>query len=171
MIDCTEAKQEWYHVKSPYNRDKEKNWIMLDGTHVIYEWYPLTIGYITKLEDSNSLEYGFNVIEKMETPGFFKHLRGSSNGYLDKVKNEIWFICHLVEYCTPRIYYHLFVILDAGTHKLKRYSDIFKIEGEKIEFVLGLVVDPKEIILSYSKWDTDARIGVFDREKIENELF
>ena len=171
MIDCIEAKQEWYLVKSPYNRDKEKNWVMLDSTHVIYEWHPLTIGYFTKLGDSNSLEYGFKVIEKLETPGFFKHLRGSSNGYLDKSKNEIWFVCHLVEYCTPRIYYHLFVILDAGTHKLKRYSDIFKIEGEKIEFVLGLVVDPKEIILSYSKWDTDARIGIFDREKIENELF
>ena len=170
MIDCTEAKQEWYPIKSPYNRDKEKNWVMLDDTHVIYEWHPLTIGHIERQECSDELEYCFNVIEKLETPGFFKHLRGSSNGYLDNAKNEIWFVCHLVEYCTPRIYYHLFVILDAGTHKLKRYSDIFKIEGEKIEFVLGLVVDTKEIILSYSKWDTDARIGVFDRENIENEL-
>jgi len=171
MIDCNEVKQEWYNVKSPYNRDKEKNWVMLDSNHVIYEWHPLTIGCISKNTDCNEVEYGFNVLEKLETPEFFKHLRGSSNGYLDIVTNEIWFICHLVEYCTPRIYYHIFVILDAETHKLKRYSDIFKIECEKIEFVLGLVVDSKEIILSYSKWDTNAGIGIFDREKIENELF
>lgn len=171
IIDCIEAKQEWYPVKSPYNRDKEKNWVMLDNTHIIYEWHPLTIGYFAKLPNSNSLEYEFNLIEKLDTPGFFKHIRGSSNGYLDKPKNEIWFVCHLVEYFTPQIYYHLFVILDAGTHKLKRYSDIFKIEGAKIEFVLGLIVDTKEIILSYSKWDTDAQIGIFDKEKIENELF
>lgn len=171
MIDCNEVKQEWYYVKSPYNRDKEKNWVMLDSNYVIYEWHPLTIGCISKSTDCNEVVYGLNLLEKLETPEFFKHLRGSSNGYLDIVTNEIWFICHLVEYCTPRIYYHLFVILDAGTHNLKRYSDIFKIEGEKIEFVLGLVVDPKEIILSYSKWDNDAKIGIFDREKIENELF
>ena len=54
---------------------------------------------------------------------------------------------------------------------IKRWSHLFKFEGEKIEYALGLIVEEKRIIISYSKWDSDPTIGLYDKEKVEKEMF
>jgi hypothetical protein len=82
-----------------------------------------------------------------------------------------------VEYCQPREYYHFFAVFTKeiengkNTIKLSRWSNPFKFEGEKIEYSLGLIVEEKRIIVSYSKWDREPTIGVFDKFKVEMELF
>ena len=118
---------------------------------------------------SYSLSYSLKISKQIDTPDFFRNVRGSSNGYV--FDGEVWFLCHVVEYCQPREYYHLFAVLDNETFKVKRWSNLFKFEGEKIEYALGIIVNEKEIIVSYSKWDRDACIGVFDKKKIEKEMF
>ena len=54
---------------------------------------------------------------------------------------------------------------------LNRWSHLFKFESEKIEYSLGLIVESKRIIISYSKWDREPTIGIFDKFKIEMEMF
>jgi hypothetical protein len=55
--------------------------------------------------------------------------------------------------------------------KINRWSNLFKYEGEKIEYSLGLIVEETRIIVSYSKWDREPTIGVYDKFKVEMEIF
>jgi hypothetical protein len=132
---------------------------------VIYEWYPFSIG---KIENK---EKPLSILSQDDTvPGFFRQLRGSSNGW--KYGDEIWFLCHIVYHEeSPREYYHIVIVLDSKTLKLKRYSKIFKFEGESIEYALGLVVKGNNIIISYSTWDRTSNVIVLDKEKVEKNLF
>jgi hypothetical protein len=59
----------------------------------------------------------------------------------------------------------------TGELKLNRWSNLFKFEGEKIEYALGLIVEQDRLIVSYSKWDREPVIGVYDKFKLEMEMF
>ena len=152
-------------VNTPYNKDCEKNWLFYGDYKVVYGWYPLTIGKIVKKEN----ELFFEKEKEMAMPPFFQQVRGSTNGCT--IGNEIWFICHVVEYSQPREYYHFFAVFDKETMKIKRWSNLFKYEGEKIEYSLGLIVEEERIIVSYSKWDSTPAISVYDKKKVEAQLF
>ena len=156
-------------VNTPYNKDCEKNWVFYGDNNIIYQWYPLITGKISKNNNDNNNVFMFNKEKEISMPPFFQQVRGSSNGYT--FNDEIWFICHVVEYCQPREYYHLFAIFDKNTMNIKKWSNLFKYEGEKIEYSLGLIVEEKRIIVSYSKWDSNPCIAIYDKEKVEKDLF
>jgi len=176
-------------VTTPFNKDCEKNWVLYNDSQgdvkVIYQWYPLTICKINNNKNIFDISYenyhtendfkifdmkpSLEVIEKKDMPPFFRNVRGSSNGC--EYNGEIWFLCHVVEYSQPREYYHLFAVFDKKTMNLNRWSHLFKYDGEKIEYSLGLVVEEKRIIISYSRWDREPTIGIFDKEKVESEMF
>jgi tetratricopeptide (TPR) repeat protein len=166
-------------VNTPYNKDCEKNWVFYNDSegelNVIYQWYPLTIGKICDTSNtSNSTDDSNPILEIKHTkvmPPFFQNVRGSSNGCEVENENEIWFLCHVVEYCQPREYYHFFAVFDKKNMDIKRWSHLFKFEGEKIEYALGLIVEENRIIISYSKWDSEPTIAIYDREKVEKEFF
>ena len=105
----------------------------------------------------------------INVPEVFKHLRGSSNGC--EHNNEIWFVCHIIENCKPREYYHLLCVFEKEPMVLKKYSYLFKFEGEKIEFALGLLVEDERIIISYSKWDKSPSLSVYNKDQIERNMF
>lgn len=93
-------------LESPEGRQCEKNWLMIPGTDdIIYDWYPL------RILGKNPVSY--------PAPPLFKLFRGSAPPFLKK--DEWWVLVHMVEYSTPRIYYHCFVILDKD-YKPKRVS-------------------------------------------------
>ena len=166
-------------VDTIFNKDCEKNWVFYKDNvngdmNVIYKWDTLTIGKIANKNSenlNNKEEQGLilNITEQKPMPPFFRDVRGSSNGC--EFGDEVWFLCHVVEYGTPRMYYHLFAVFNKADMTIKRWSNLFSFEGEKIEYALGLIVEEERIIVSYSKWDRDAAIGVFDKKKIEEELF
>lgn len=167
-------------VNTPYNKECEKNWVFYGNNNVIYQWYPLITGKIinnttnnttndTTNATTNATEFIFNKEREIQMPPFFQHVRGSSNGFT--FNDEVWFICHVVEYCQPREYYHLFAIFDKNTMTIKKWSNLFKYEGEKIEYSLGLIVEEERIIVSYSKWDSTPVIAIYDKEKVEKGLF
>lgn len=154
---------------SPTRADCEKNWVHFhkDGDlKVIYKWSPLTIG---ELKDGHFVPD--HVVG--EVPGFFRDLRGSTNGCLvsGKGADELWFLTHYVAYSSPRQYYHVIVVLDAKTQAYKRHSTLFKFEGEKIEYALGMVVEQDRILITYSKWDSSSMLGVYDRAAFEATFF
>jgi tetratricopeptide (TPR) repeat protein len=154
-------------LDSPYGRDCEKNWVLFtdfdNELKVIYEWYPFTVGKIES-KDLSLDSKDFNV------PGFFRQLRGSTNGW--KYDDELWFLCHIVYHEeSPREYYHIMIILDSKTLKLKRHSKIFKFEGESIEYALGLVVKGNNIIISYSIWDRTSNVVILEKDKVEKYMF
>jgi glycosyltransferase involved in cell wall biosynthesis len=154
---------------SPVNAGCEKNWVYFHhqgALKVVYNWSPLTVGV---LKDGV-----FQEEQKIkDVPGFFRDVRGSTNGCLVPAVDglEIWFLTHYVAYSTPRHYYHCIVVLDAKTLAMKRHSTLFKFEGEKIEYALGLIVEADRLLMTYSKWDAESILAVYDRAAFENEFF
>lgn len=162
-------------VDTRWNKGCEKNWVFFGSDcKVIYQWYPLTICKIVSHPEPdkvNDMKY-LEVLEEKQMPIFFQHIRGSTHGY--EYNDEIWFLCHAVEYGTPREYYHFLVVFKKAANggiTLSRWSHLFKFEGEKIEYALGLIVEENRIIISYSKWDREPMIGVYDKFQIEMEVF
>jgi len=148
---------------SPFGQGCEKNWCYIPDTQqIVYSWSPLRIGHIEgetlKIDSTNA-----------EVPAFFKDVRGSSHG--TRFGTELWFLCHLVQYVTPRHYYHLFVVLDVETLKFKRHSILFKFEGDCIEYALGLIVESERVMISYSQMDRTSKVLVLPRSTVESDLF
>jgi len=151
---------------SPNGRACEKNWCYFhnaDGDlRMIYDWSPLTIA--DPSGDSLAI-----VTRDSNVPQIFKDLRGSSNGCL--IDNEIWFLTHLVQYSTPRHYYHMIVVLDAKTLRVKRHSILFRFHGDCIEYALGFLVEVSRVVFSFSKMDRTSAVLTLPRETMEKELF
>ncbi len=166
IYDLTKDKLEYNEIFSPIKAKCEKNWaLFLHGEELkaVYKWYPLTI-----YDAINTGKLGKK--QEIEMPYFFKDVRGSTNGFI--YKDELWFICHLVEHGKPRCYYHCFVILDKETLELKTYSYLFKFDlSEKVEFCLGLVVEDERVIVSHSNWDKTSKLKVYDKKLILKEMF
>ena len=108
------------------------------------------------------------ISEDKGVPTFFKHLRGSTNGVVmganvnSSSASEIWFIGPLVSYEDRRYYYHMFIVLDAVTLKLKKYSVPFTFEGEKVEYTLGFISlksesDIDHLLIGYSIMDKETK--------------
>lgn len=150
----------------------EKNWVMFQDAekHIkyIYGWSPLTIGNV-RGDDTLPVDV-FHKTQEIKTPPVFRHFRGSTNGC--RVGHEIWFICHIVSYESRRYYYHCFVVLDAATCALKRYTTLFTFEGEPVEYCLGLEYFPEtsEFLLGYSTMDRETKF-MYLKNTDENTAF
>jgi glycosyltransferase involved in cell wall biosynthesis len=153
-------------LRSPFANRCEKNWCMFHTfsgeMKVVYSWSPLRIGVL----EGDGL---VGLSEDTGVPDFFRDLRGSSNGCLNG--DEVWFLCHLVEYSTPRHYYHILVVLDARTLKFVRHSILFKFHSDCIEYALGLIVEVDRVLMSYSRMDRTSAVLTLDRGIVERELF
>ena len=143
---------------SPQGRDCEKNWLQISEDRFVYSWNPLTI-----------INTKGNTIHMDSTiPKFFKMLRGSAC-YVDE--KDIWFLCHIVDYSVPREYYHCIVVLNKETYAVNRYTNLFKIHGDSIEYSLGLIVEPARILISFSQWDSTSTVLSIDRTEFELAMF
>lgn len=141
----------------------EKNWVMFTGDagekqSYIYGWSPLIIGDVRAAENGIPIDV-FHKTHEISTPPIFKYFRGSTNGC--RVRDEIWFICHVVSYESRRYYYHTFVVLDAVTYSPKRYSTLFTFEGQPVEYCLGLEYfsERREFMVGYSIMDKETKFG------------
>ena len=164
----------------------EKNWVFVDinqSINVIYKWHPIQICKI------NQEKKMLDLFETKETPKIFSHVRGSTCGfnYIKKTslasninnKNdadnisitfddtEIWFVLHMVSYERPRHYYHIIAVFDESMNLL-RYSAPFKFHTEPIEYCLGLVVEDDRVLITYSVWDRETKLGIYDKKYIDS---
>jgi hypothetical protein len=161
-------------------RKIEKNWVLFPTEKgeikMIYEWYPLTVGnhisHSKKLIDKrNKPLTELEITNKISTPSLFKRVRGSTNGLL--IKDEIWFICHVVSYETRRYYYHILVTLDAKTFELKRYSRLFTFEKNPVEYTLGFVYFEKSdnFLIGYSVMDKETKYMMVSKSNMETLFY
>ena len=153
------------------NNGCEKNWVYFEykeQTHVIYKWEPLEIAKIN--EDTNMID----LVVRKKMPKIFSYIRGSSCGYkfINKKnmdKEEIWFIVHLVSYEKIRFYYHLIIVFNKDMDLL-RYTAPFKFTEEPIEYSISLIVEEERLLITYSVWDRESKIGIYDRNYIDSLL-
>ena len=137
----------------------EKNWSFVKYNNelcIVHLWWPLQIGKIDYT--TNKL----NLIESKKMPDYFKFVRGSTAGYTKN--DEIWFVVHKTH---KKNYLHFFAIFDLQMNLL-RYSEPFKFQNYKVEFCLGLIVQDKQIILSYSVMDTQSFISVYSMKNVKD---
>jgi hypothetical protein len=151
-------------------RKTEKNWVLFEdpdnSIKIVYDWYPLIIGTKGLLEN-----HIYDII-KNPSPPFFRHVRGSTHGVrIDS--NEIWFLCHIVSYESRRYYYHIMVVLDAGSLKVKKYTHPFTLERAPVEYALGLIYDEKSTVffVSYSVMDRTSQIGVIPKRAFDEMMY
>jgi hypothetical protein len=139
----------------------EKNWVSFSDPltkerRTIYGWSPLTIGTIVQ-DPSQEGGGKFSKTHEIQCPRFFQHVRGSTHG--QTIGDEIWFLCHLVSYETRRYYYHLMVVLDSSTYKLRGYSPLFTFEKCAVEYTLGFAYleESKTVLIGYSLMDRETK--------------
>ena len=149
--------------ESPLGRTCEKNWVYFHDSsgalRMIYDWHPLTI-----LAPDGTIQHSITSV-----PDFFHILRGSTCGV--PVGDELWFVCHFVEYSTPRHYYHIIVALDRDATAVRRTSIPFKFHADPIEYCLGLVVEDERVLFSYSRWDCSSAVIVLPRNEFIDLYF
>jgi hypothetical protein len=170
------------------NSGCEKNWVFVDinkSVNVIYKWHPFQICKIN--QENKSL----NLVEIKEMPRIFSHARGSTCGFnyvkktnlannnnndnssindninISIIETEIWFVLHMVSYENPRHYYHIISVFDDSMNLL-RYSAPFKFHTEPIEYCLGLVVEDDRVLITYSVWDRETKLGIYDKKYIDS---
>jgi tetratricopeptide (TPR) repeat protein len=149
-------------LKINIQKSIEKNWVLFsDNTQqlkVIYNWYPLTICDVINNECI--------INRQIETPRFFKYVRGSTNGII--IGNEIWFLCHLVSYEDRRYYYNLFVILDLNTLNIKKYTQLFTFEKSPVEYTLGFIYleESNDFCIGYSIMDKETKFITVSKDNL-----
>jgi len=139
------------HLEYEKQRQIEKNWVMFEENNtlkMVYNWYPMVIGVVDGIK--------FKTTNTIKTPYLFSFLRGSANGIT--VDNEVWFLCHVVSYEDRRYYYHVFVMMDKTTHAI-RYTRLFTLEQEKVEYSLGMIYRSKQddLVIGYSIMDRETK--------------
>ena len=146
----------------------EKNWVFVNYKNklsIVYKWFPLQIGQIDYVtQKMNIIDIKYNI------PDYFKDTRGSSCGYI--YNDEIWFVLHKCQYSNTNNtynYQHFFAIFDLNMN-LKKYSELFKLRNETVEFCVGLIIHNNNIILSYSVLDTESIISEYNLDYIKNSI-
>lgn len=134
---------------SPHNHHVEKNWIPFnrayeDDSRFIYSWHPLTIGRVT---DGN-----FHIEHEVQTPYFFKHVRGSTT--LVSYMNTLYTMVHCVIETCPRKYYHSLVTIDPVTYAVK-YTVPYYFVKNHIEYTLGMYIADSIVTCIVSQNDCD----------------
>jgi len=162
----TRIRTEQNHLlKKEGSNQIEKNWVLFNSgsNHLrcIYGWSPLTIGEI-KDDQYNKL------VEHKNIPAFFKQIRGSTNGV--EIDGDIWFICHAVSYESRRYYYHIVIVLDKNTGALKKYTNLFLLEKELVEYTLGFVESGDNLLIGYSILDRETKYMEVPKQWFEDQM-
>ena len=155
------------------NRIWEKNWAFVeyhDELCIVYKWFPLQIGTIDYTKKT------MDIMEKRdEMPDYFRDVRGSTCGV--QKEDELWFVVHKAQHYNNNnnnnnIYYnyqHFFAVFDLDMN-LTRYSELFKFGDCKVEFCTGLIIEEREIVLSYSLLDTQSVVARYDIASVKANL-
>jgi tetratricopeptide (TPR) repeat protein len=156
------------NIRQTFNETNcEKNWVYFthrNKTRILYSWSPFTVCNLKNSE--------LEVVYQQKMPPLFNIIRNSTCGVV--YENELWFVGHIVSHegegGLHRHYYDIIIVLDATTLKLIKSSPLFKYSKERIQYTLGLIVDDKNVTLSYSIMDETSHVSVYDKKMIESTM-
>ena len=142
----------------------EKNWLPLENRRVIYGWHPLIVGQVP-LEGDKLV-----VVAEHATPAWFRHLRGSAPPV--ELDDGLWVLTHFVAPTAPRVYLHVWVVLEKGTLKPLKASRPFWFRHRGIEYCLGVCSsrEGKELQCFVSIWDREAWVCKLDVEALRTGI-
>lgn len=179
VYDAAEDKTQTVNDKllqySEGRQDLEKNWCLFahdtEGQvklKCVYKWSPLVIGTICPEMGRFTETHRF---EAASLPHFFKDVRCSTNG-VAVGNHEIWFIGHLVSYEERRYYYHIMLVLDATTLRLKKYTPLWTFERAKVEYTLGMVFFPdyQRFLIGYSLMDKETKYMMISKHIFDDKM-
>lgn len=134
----------------------EKNWLPLPDRRVIYGWHPLIIGSVPVTGDQ------LLVSQTHSTPTWFRHLRGSAPPVL--MDDGLWVLTHLVAPTAPRIYLHVWVVLERTSLRPLKASRPFWFKHRGIEYCLGAASSKggAEMQCFVSVWDRESWVCTLD---------
>jgi glycosyltransferase involved in cell wall biosynthesis len=143
-------------MASPFQRECEKNWLLMEGTtNIIYDWSPLHI-----------LNTKGEIVTTHETPPWFFLLRGSAPAKL--YKGRLWALAHFVEYTNPRKYYHCFVTLQPDTYKPVSVSLPFVFKSPGVEYCVSFTITESGTIDCYVSFqDQASSVVTFSEDDLE----
>lgn len=145
-------------LESPFGQPCEKNWLGVSHTDdIIYGWHPLRIGKV----EGNQL----HIHTTIATPTFFSNIRGSAPPV--RIQDELWTMVHVVEYSTPRKYYHLIVVLDANTYTVRRMSLPFVFKQPTVEYCLGMTISEEGLQCVYSNMDDNPELMTIESKNLQ----
>ena len=165
--------------------------------HFVYSWYPLLIGTVHNKTNTTpnyeydpkeknytvNSEYNKNIEhihvnttdDKKESPTIFKLIESSTNGY--SYGDEVWFVANFMAVTgahthsqKPMQTYHFFIVLDRTKQTLLRYSYPFTFENMQLEQCSGLIIEEKQVVLSYSILEKGSYIATYDIHSIKEKL-
>ena len=96
-------------------------------------------------------------------PDIFNNISGSSCGI--NYDNLIWFIVHTR---SNKNYLHMIVAFDEEMNLIK-YSELFKFEGQNIEFSYGLLIENNYMYMTASRNDNNpiiVKVNIKDLNKL-----
>jgi hypothetical protein len=135
-------------------------WDSDSGLFFIQKWYPLRVVQLVNGTTATVVETMYT------TPYSFKNVQSSPPGVV--WKNEVWFILKRVH--TNEVYtanrdkfnnvVHFFAVFSKSL-KLLRYSEPFKIDGERIENVGSLIITDDHFVLSHSGMDRTTSVSMY----------
>ena len=148
-------------LKSPTNSKCEKNWLAFNS-----DQYCNSAVY--SFDKMQVIDLHSGSLKILDPKCNLKNARGSCPGQV--IGDEIYFLVHFVEYANPRSYYHAFVVVDKNTMKYKTHSKLFKFGNSKIEFCLNFIVEDNQILFTYSSWDRDSNLKIFNKSELFSYL-
>ena len=88
-------------------------------------------------------------------------MRGSTN--LVEYYGSLYAITHVVQYITPRKYYHIVVRLNKTSRKVEAYTNPFYFKNNTIEYTLGMdIVDNGMMKVILSQYDMNPLLVTID---------
>jgi len=148
--------------------DHEKNWVPFlhnDDLHLIPSIQPLII---LRLRDGVLQEVRTEPL--CDVPASLKsfHLRGGSCA-VPWTDTQYIAVGHVVEgnLVSSRSYYSFFYVFETEPFRLVAFSEPFKLEGARIEFVTGLLVVKNEIWVTGGVMDCESVLWHLTRARVE----
>jgi len=150
--------------------DEQQKWTYVvygDDIGVVYNWFPLKIGYI------NSEDATFEEKKTYYTmPRYFQNAESCASSFV--INGENWILLQKSQSNTYNKtvynnYQHFFAVFDLEMNLL-RYSELFKLSDFPVEKCRGLIVNDTCAIISYSLNDTRSFVSSYDIKYIKYGL-
>lgn len=104
---------------------------------------------------------------RSDLPKLFTHISGISKGFI--YGDEIWYIVHIISKEESPHYYHVFVVMNHDTKKV-RYSSPFTFSADPIHYCTELIVEDHHVVIPYCTVQKKIRIAMYNKADLDQKI-